>query len=144
MHPSIIEGRTVGESQKSLRQFLTAHLDGTHLEIKHQHRLNIAINVAIILQHIDNRCVQITLLTLANGNLLTIIDCRLPRQCPDKVKEGLFGIIQRLQQDISQHNRPCIDERITRFTLLRLKQNHGIESCPRRFLPHTFPKRIAF
>ena len=141
---AIVEGVVaMGKGQEGLGQLAAVHLHGAHHQVEANHAVHLVFEIAMILQHVGYRLVEMGGKILALSHLRIRSNTVITRQRTDKAQEVALGIFQTTHQNIGRDQSSRIDKGIARNAVLIFQLDNRIEGVAGGFLAHPFPQLLA-
>ena len=126
-----------------MREVLAAHLQRADSAVELQHIVHVVMQIAVMLQQIGDRSVQIAATQLRLRHLLREVDVLVAGDGAHEAQEELLRVLQMRENNVGSHQCAGVDERVARLAMLVLQLHERVERRPRRLLSDARPQILA-
>ena len=126
-----------------MREVLAAHLQRADSAVELQHIVHVVMQIAVMLQQIGDRSVQIAATQLRLRHLLREVDVLVAGDGAHEAQEELLRVLQMRENNVGSHQSAGVDERVARLAMLVLQLHERVERRPRRLLSDACPQILA-
>ena len=131
------------ERHERMREVLAAHLQRADSAVELQHIVHVVMQIAVMLQQIGDRSVQIAATQLRLRHLLREVDVLVAGDGAHEAQEELLRVLQMRENNVGSHQGAGVDERVARLAMLVLQLHERVERRPRRLLSDARPQILA-
>ena len=131
------------ERHERMREVLAAHLQRADSAVELQHIVHVVMQIAVMLQQIGDRSVQIAATQLRLRHLLREVDVLVAGDGAHEAQEELLRVLQMRENNVGSHQSAGVDERVARLAMLVLQLHKRVERRPRRLLSDARPQILA-
>ena len=126
-----------------MREVLAAHLQRADGAVELQHIVHVVMQIAVMLQQIGDRSVQIAATQLRLRHLLREVDVLVAGDGAHEAQEELLRVLQMRENNVGSYQGAGVDERVARLAMLVLQLHERVERRPRRLLSDARPQILA-
>ena len=131
------------ERHERMREVLAAHLQRADSAVELQHIVHVVMQIAVMLQQIGDRSVQIAATQLRLRHLLREVDVLVAGDGAHEAQEELLRVLQMREYHVGSYQCAGVDERVARLAMLVLQLHERVERRPRRLLSDARPQILA-
>ena len=113
------------------------------LAIRVQDGIDFVVQIAETLHKVRHGCIAVGGVALRYRDFGVVADARVAAEFSYEFHQRIAGTDGAAAQDIGNHQRAGVDERIARLALFALQLHQRIERVTGRFTAHSLPDRIA-
>ena len=112
----------IGKRDEGLGELAARHLDGAHHEVEAHHAVEVAVDVAIVLEQVGYGGVHVAAALLGGSHLRVVVDVGAAAQRAQKVDVELLGVAREMvEEDVGCDEGAGVDEGVAGDAVLVLQ-----------------------